>query len=91
MFFHSSYYSEAKWEAWNKGWRRNKKGSQIKADMLTLRPNINQLPGNREKKRDRGEEEGHQSMVHILRDAGAEKVCMPGFCMCVCVCVVRLG
>lgn len=56
--------------------------------MLTLRPNINQLPGNREKKRDRGEEEGHQSMVHILRDAGAEKVCMPGFCMCVCVCVL---
>lgn len=37
------------------------KGRKIKADMLTPKPDINQLPGNREKdrkKRDRGEEEG---------------------------------
>lgn len=36
--------------------------------MLTPKPNINQLPENREKdrKKMRGEEEGHQSMVDIL-------------------------
>lgn len=63
--------------------------------MLTPKPNINQLPGNREKdkkkKRHRREEEGHQSMVDILRDAGAEKVCVLGFfCMCMWVCVAGL-
>lgn len=77
MFFSLSYTKESMRRRGKRGWRTTTKGRQIKADMLTPKPDINQLPGNRKKdrkKRDRGEEGGHQSVVKILGDAVEEKV-----------------
>lgn len=61
MFFSLSYTKEGMRQRGKIGWRTTTKGRQIKADMLTPKPDINQLPGNRKKdrkKRDRGEEGG---------------------------------
>lgn len=61
MFFSLSYTKEGMRRRGKIGWRTTTKGRQIKADMLTPKPDINQLPGNRKKdrkKRDRGEEGG---------------------------------
>lgn len=64
-----------------RGWRETgKREPHIKADVLTPKPNINQLPGNRgkdiKKKKETGcgGRRGLQSVVKIPSDAGEEKV-----------------
>lgn len=72
MFFSLSYTKEDMRRRGKIGWRTTTKGRQIKADMLTPKPDINQLPGNRKKDRKKKRQRGgggHQSVVKILGDA----------------------
>lgn len=78
------------------GWRKNKKRSQIKADISTPKADINQLPGNTEK--DREKETGRKGVGGIKawltfsEKHGQERCVCTVFCTCMweSVCVAPL-
>lgn len=64
------------------GGKKEQKGRQIKADMLTPKPNINQLSGNREKDRKK-ETDGRRRGIKAwltFSEMQEQKRCVRWFC-----------